>query len=115
MTMIQLLVDDEPVDVTRMEMHFQEDPWPGGSTYCLQIRDEDVIGAIRSRFDLGTYTQLGGDEVSFVFMRVRLTVSLKYSRSAPHFWANSVHVMRVAEDEITLRGTCSPHVQNRRQ
>jgi hypothetical protein len=49
-----LTVDGEDVDVRSLMSHFQKDPYPGGQTYQLTIRDTDVISAARKEFGLGT-------------------------------------------------------------
>lgn len=111
--MIQVTVDGGAVDAGRLEMHYQDDPYPGGARYTLTIADKELIDLIGSRVSVPT-GRLSRAETNWVFNMVRLHVSLHGGRGAPLFWANTVETIEADAGTLRISGICSRHVEGNR-
>lgn len=111
--MIELSVDGSPIEFQRLEMHFQNEPRPGGSMYVLEIDDEDIVAYVKTLCEPGVYSPVPDKVARRLLGGIRSLVSFIYSREAPLFWANTVDYLSVSESSVVLRGVCSQHVQGR--
>lgn len=108
--MIQVTVDGGPVDARQLEMHHQDDPYPGGSRYTLTVSDRELIELIRRRVSVPART-LSREDTYWVFNMLRLHVSLHLGRDVPLlFWANTVETINMEADTLAVSGVCSRHV-----
>lgn len=109
-TDFQLTVDDQAADVRSLMCHFQQDPYPGGLTYQLIVRDKDAISAARNEFGLGTHEhpdQL--KQLSFLSYLFAI-IGMKCGRAELRFWANTVDNLELSQNLLVLKGACSSHV-----
>lgn len=110
--MIHVTADGGAVDARRLEMHDQEDPYPGGARYTLSVDDKELIDLIGRRVSVPT-NKPSRAETNWVFNMLRLHVSLHCGRGAPLFWANSIETIDEDAGTLTISGLCSPHVEGR--
>ena len=104
-------VDGRPVDPQQLEMHYQNDPFPGGSRYVVCVREQELVDDILKRFAVPTQQPLSPSDAIHLFMVLRGYVSFYYGRSKPLlFWANTVESIAVVNGALEVRGICSPHV-----
>ena len=109
--MIEILVDAVSVAPNHFELHQQSHPFPGGSRYKLRTNDRELTAVVRNRYSLTTLREMQPSDISHVFNLVRMFFSLKYEKSTPLFWANTIDQIRVEGDVMELTGECSPHVK----
>lgn len=108
--MIQATVDGGAVDARQLEMHYQDDPYPGGARYTLSVADRELIELICRRVALPA-RGLSREDTIWVFNMLRLHVSLLEGRGAPLlFWANTVDTISRDADTLSISGVCSRHV-----
>jgi hypothetical protein len=107
-------IDGEPATLMALQFHHQVEPWPGGHRFEVRVSVPWFVGELKSRHGLGTKLNLTEGEVGIVFSGLRGIASGQARESAeargmkPSFWLNSVEEMLVAEDEVLIRGVCSP-------
>jgi hypothetical protein len=106
--MIDVTVDGHVLDARQLEMHYQEDPWPGGSTYALRIVDAEV--AALAAQDVDGKTWLTQSETKGMFNLLRPLISMRLGRLPPLYWANTIDRITITDDTLELHGVCSPHV-----
>lgn len=110
--MIQATVDGGAVDARRLEMHYQDDPHPGGAQYTLSVDDKELIDLIGRRVRVPA-SRLSRAETNWVFNLLRLHVSLHSGRGAPLYWANTVETVDEHAGTLRISGVCSPHVEDK--
>ena len=103
-----LSVGGENVDVRTLMCHFQENPRPGGLTYQLAIRDVDVIAEAKKQFGLGKSQRVDGQKQSGFLTFLFPMIGLKCGRNKFRFWANTIDEVELSEDNLILKGVCSP-------
>ncbi len=102
-----LTVDGEDVDVRSLMSHFQNDPYPGGRTYQLTIRDTDVISAARKEFGLGTDREPDTSKQITFLSYLFPMIGMKCGRSDLRYLANTIDEIQVSETALFLKGVCS--------
>lgn len=107
--MIQVTVNGGAVDPRRLEMHYQNDPYPGGARYTLTVADRELIDLIARRISI-PIGALSRNETIWAFNMLRLHVSLHVGRGAPLFWANTIETIALDAGTLRISGVCSPHV-----
>lgn len=112
--MIQVTVDGGAVDARRLEMHYQDNPYPGGARYTLSVADREMIELIGRRVALPA-RGLSREDTNWVFNMLRLHVSLHEGRDSPLFWANTVETISRDADTLNISGVCSRHVDGKRR
>jgi|GEM_PF-5590237 len=110
----ELSVDGSPGSLHETMFHQQEQPFPGGLTYRLTIRNRDGIEQLRKRFGEGIQRHLSAVDESFVLGYVNLLVSLelrttRYAHGIKH-WINNIQQLDVQQDQVVLTGECSHHI-----
>ena len=108
--MLEVFVDDTPVDPGKFELHQQSDPFPGGSRYKIRATDSELTGVVCQRYPPSLAGQLSQGDVSHISDLLRLFISLTFERSTPLFWANTIDQMVVDGDALEICGHASPHV-----
>jgi len=102
-------VDGQSADVRSLMCHFQGDPYPGGLTYQLTIRDAEVISEGKKQFGIGKHRRLDSQKQSGFLSYLFPMIGLKCGRSAFQFWANTIDELDLSEHTLILKGVCSPH------
>lgn len=107
---IEINVDKMSIQPTQFEMHYQDDPFPGGHRYTMRITDSEMIDYIKDEIEGCPRSDLPRTEASRLFNLIRTFVSFRYKRrDTPLFWANSIESLSYQSDELVLSGVCSPH------
>jgi hypothetical protein len=104
-----LIIDNEEADVRSLMCHFQQDPYPGGRTYSLTIRDKDIISAAKKQFGPGLQHPEQTKQSSFLSYLYPM-IGMKCGRIEQRFWANTVNDLDLCEDVLVIKGICSPHI-----
>jgi hypothetical protein len=107
-----LNVEGQSADVRSLMCHFQGDPYPGGLTYQLTIRDADVMAESKKRFGTGKHRRLDSQKQSSFLSYLFPIIGLKCGRSEFQYWANTIDELDLSEDALILKGVCSPHVSD---
>jgi len=108
--MVEILVDGTPVNPGQFDLHQQSSPFPGGSRYRLRTTDRELTEVVCQCYPPATSKQLSQGDVSHIFNLLRMFISLKYERTTPLFWANTIDKLIDDGDVLELSGVCSPHV-----
>ncbi len=110
----ELLVDGIPEDPAMVMFHQQEQPFPGGRSYRMSIRNREGIDAVRQKYADGVHDHLGTVDVSFVLGYVNLLLSFELNTArfarGIRVWINNIQRMEVQLGEVQLMGECSDHV-----
>ena len=108
--MFEIIVDGTTVNPGQFELHQQSDPFPGGSQYKIRTNDTELTKVVCQRYPPSLANRLSQGDVSHLFNMIRMFVSLKFERTTPLFWANTIDQMIVDGDALEIRGVCSRHV-----
>jgi hypothetical protein len=108
--MIAVTVDGNAIAPGQLEMHHQDDPFPGGSRYTLCIHDSELAEVVALDFPQTIQQALPEAQAGALFNLLRPYISRHVGRIKPLFWANSVDSMMVTDSTVELSGVCSPHV-----
>ncbi len=108
--MLEINVDGMPVDPGQFELHQQSDPFPGGSRYKIRTTDAELTEVVCQRYPPTLTKQLSQSEVSHIFNMIRMFTSMKFNKTIPLYWANTIDQMAVDGDTLEIGGACSRHV-----
>jgi hypothetical protein len=108
--MINVTVDGNSIDPGQLEMHQQNDPFPGGCRYTLRIVDPELAQVVALDFPQAIQQVLTPSQMVDLFNLLRPYVSLKLGRRKSLFWANTVDELKITDNSVELSGVCSPHV-----
>lgn len=108
--MIEVTVDEKAIEPGQLEMHYQAEPFPGGSTYRIVIRDTDLTQTLWTSFGNWQGKPLPMQQAAHLFNLLRMYVSLKFTKATPSYWANTVETFNLSNDIVEVAGACSPHV-----
>lgn len=108
--MISVTVHGNAIDPGQLEMHQQDDPFPGGCRYTLRIVDPELVQIVAVDFPQDTHQVLTPSQTIDLFNLLRPYISLKLGRRRPLFWANTVNELKITDNTLELSGVCSPHV-----
>lgn len=108
--MIDAVVDGQKIDPTELEMHQQDQPFPGGSIYTLRVVDPELARVAGSTFPVSLQEPLTRLQTVSLFNLLRPYISQKLGRRKPAFWANTVDAIRISETTVEFSGICSPHL-----
>ena len=54
----QAFVNDKPADISLFMFHYQDNPFPGGLSYCIHVRDPETVADLHQKYPVGMYDQL---------------------------------------------------------
>jgi hypothetical protein len=108
--MIDVNVDGKAIDPRQLEMHQQDDPFPGGSRYTLCIDDLELAKVVALDFPQTIQQALPQAQAGSLFNLLRPYISQRIGRLKPLFWANTVDGLKITDNIVELSGVCSPHV-----
>ena len=107
---IEVMVDETTIQPWQFEMHYQDDPFPGGHRYTMRITDPEMIDYIKDEIQGCHRNNLPRSEASRLFNLIRIFVSFRYKRrDNTLFWANSIESLSFQSGEVVFSGICSPH------
>jgi hypothetical protein len=107
--MIHATVDGIAIDPGQLEMHYQENPFPGGSRYTLRILSPELAHVFALDFPQRTQRDVSRVETQKLFNLARSHISRHLGRHSPLFWANTVDHLTIFDNAVELSGVCSPH------
>ena len=102
-------VDGQPLYPGELYMHSRDEPYPRGFLYSLVLRDPVLISMVRDQYSCGRHGPLTRSQASSAFLGLSYLISAKYGREHIRFWANTIDELVVSENEVVMRGLCSPH------
>jgi hypothetical protein len=108
--MLEILVDGSAVNSGRFELHHQTDPFPGDSRYLIRTSDRELRDLISQRFSPSLSKRLNQADVSYIFNFLSVFISLKFERTIPLFWANTIDHMIDDGEFLVIEGICSRHI-----
>lgn len=89
-------------------IHWQEDPYPGGHTWSVEVRGKHLDSFIQ-KVGVGDFPSPSREALWFFYCALQPLVSRK---DAAFRWVlNTVEVLSVREDVATARGICSPFIK----
>ena len=113
---VEVFIDDMPVtDFTEVWFHYQDDPHPGGHHYLMRLHGS---GVRRELGDIAPGRQrLNRSMTEYAFWWIesllRKAQPLERSRGQFRYVINTIDEVDTQDDEMEVRGICSPFVVRR--
>jgi hypothetical protein len=110
----EAFVDGEPVSISVMFYHYQQDPFPGGKRYRVVMNDREWARIFRENAFAGTSGKPSEKDQNSIlglfFDAVSMHLKENFAKDVRYF-ANDVGLLEVTEERVVLEGTCSDRVR----
>lgn len=107
---ISLSIDGSAVDGLPVEVHFQDDPYPGGHRYCLCSSNSSVLRCVKF-VGRGRGMQLTRSQQEDVLRSLGCLLRTIEDRDGSQYMLNTIEEINFDGMEVELIGECSPLVR----
>jgi len=105
----ELLIDDRAVAVERLGFHAQDEAFPGGHRFALQLIDAGLAADLCNRFG-AVVSAPSKSDAHLIFEMLSSVISFRRLKNPAQplaYLANSISSLRLENDTVVCSGICS--------